>query len=106
MTDPVDLYSNQFQINMSAYDSTLNFLVSNPIPPAPGSTPQAERVATIRMSLEHLKVLAFLLHRQLIQFEGQAGVQIPIPMEVLNALRIGLEDWQSFWRREEGGMPR
>ncbi len=104
MPDPVDVYCNQFQIHVSPYDGTLNFFVSNPTPPAPGSTPPIERVATIRMSLEHLKVLAFFLHRQVAQFEGQAGVQIPIPVEVLNGLRIGLEDWQAFWR-QEGGMP-
>ncbi len=104
MSDPLDVYSNQFQIHVSPYDGTLNFFVSSPTPPAPGSTPQIERVATIRMSLEHLKVLAFLLHRQVTQFEGQAGVQIPIPTEVLNGMRIGLEDWQSFWR-QAGGMP-
>ncbi len=105
MSDTVDVYCNQFQLNFTAYDSTLNFLVSSPMPPAPGSVLQAERVATVRMSLEHIKVLAFVLQRQIIQFERQSGVQIPIPVEVLNSLRIGPEDWQSFWGRQEGGMP-
>lgn len=99
MPEPVDVYADQFQINTGAYGCTLNFLASNPIPPAPGSAPQADRLATVRMSLEHLKIMTFILHRQLLQYETQTGVTIPIPVTVLNSLGIGPEDWQAFWRR-------
>ncbi len=97
MAEPVDVYSDQFQINLGVYGCVLNFSVSGATPPAPGALPQSERVATIRMSLEHLKLMTFLIHRQLSQFEAQAGVSIPIPVQVLSSLQIRQEDWQTFW---------
>lgn len=98
MADQVDIYSDQFQINTGPYGCTLNFLVTSPQPPAPGSAPQAERLASVRMSLEHLKVMTYVVRRQVLEYERQSGVRIQIPQEVLNALRIGREDWDTFWR--------
>lgn len=97
MAEPVDVYSDQFQINLGVYGCVCNFLVSNATPSAPGTPPQSERVATVRMSLEHLKLMTFVLHRQLAQFETQAGISIPIPLPVLSSLQIRQEDWQAFW---------
>ena len=77
---------------------TLNFLLSAPTPPAPGTLSQGDRVASIRMSLEHLKALTFVLHRHLIGYEQQAHISIPLPMEVLRGMQIREEDWQtSAW---------
>ncbi len=98
MTEPIDVYADQFGLNMGAYGTALNFLVSSPTPPAPGSVPQSERLATIRMSLEHLKVMAFVIRRQILQYETQTGVNIQVPIEVLNSLRISREDWDTLWR--------
>jgi len=50
------------------------------------------------MSLEHLKIMTFLLHRQLLQYEQQSGVSIPLPVQILTALQIKQEDWQAFWQ--------
>jgi len=98
MSEPVDVYTDQFQLNTAMYGCTLNFMRSSPIPPVPGTAPQVERLATVRMSLEHLKVMAFVLWRQIRQHEGQTGAPIPIPPQVLNGLQVGLEDWERFWK--------
>ncbi len=98
MLEPVDIYSDQFQVNTSPYGCTLNFSVSGPTPPAPGAAPQVERLATVRMSLEHLKIMTYVLHRQVQNYEQQTGTHIPIPMQVLNVLQIGREDWDAFWK--------
>jgi hypothetical protein len=98
MPDPVDAYADQFQITLGPYGSTLSFLVSQATPPPPGASLQSDRVATIRMSLEHLKVMTFLLRRQVVQYERDRAIDVQIPQEILNSLRIGLEDWQAFWR--------
>ena len=45
---------DQFQLNIGPLGCTLNFQVSGPNPVAPGSPPPVERVATIRLSLQHL----------------------------------------------------
>ena len=97
MPEPVDIYSDQFQINTSPYGCTLNFLVSSAMPPAPGAVQQVDRLATVRMSLEHLKMMIYILHRQVQSYEQQTGTRIPIPAQVLNGLQIGREDWDSFW---------
>ncbi len=98
MDEPIDVYSDQFQINLGPYGSALNFMLSDPNPPPPGSTAQARRRATIRMSIEHLKVMTFILRRQIITMEGQTGVRFDVPMELLNSLRTSREDWDSFWK--------
>jgi len=98
MGEPADVYCDQFQINLNAYGCNLNFLISSHLPPAPGAVPQSERLATVRMSLEHLKIMTFLLHRQLLQYEQQSGVSIPLPVQILTALQIRQEDWQAFWQ--------
>lgn len=102
MPDPVDVYADQFQLNTGPFGCSLNFLLTGPTPPAPGEAPQVQRQATVRMSLEHLKVMAFILHRQVSQMETQTQTEIAIPVPVLNALRIGPEDWNAFWGRMRG----
>ena len=98
MPEPIDVYSDQFQINMGPYGATLNFLLSGATPPSPGSAPQVDKLATIRMSLEHLKVMIFVLRRQILEYERASGVQLQLPSDVLNALGIGREDWDALWR--------
>ena len=102
MEGPLDIYSDQFQVSTGPYGCALNFMLSNPTPPPPGSAPQAERVATIRMSIEHLKVMTFMLRRQIMVVERDTGVKVEIPVQALNNLRISLEDWQALWKQPEG----
>jgi hypothetical protein len=83
---------------MGIHGCAVNFLLSPSVPPAPGTPPHSDPVATIRMSLEHLKVMIFLLHRQLVQFEQQTKISIPIPVAALASLQIRQENWQTFWQ--------
>ena len=99
MEDAIDIYTDQFQLNTGPYGCTLNFLLSDPTPPSPGAPPQANRVATVRMSLEHLKTMTFIQRRQILLQEKQTGVKIEVPIQVLNALHISPEDWQGFWKQ-------
>ena len=98
MGEPIDIYSDQFQVSIGPYGCTLNFMLTGPIPPAPGSPPQAERLATVRTSIEHLKVLTFILRRQILEAEGGMGIKVQLPMQLLNSLKISPEDWDGFWR--------
>lgn len=95
---PADFYCDSFQTNVGPYGAALNFLLTSPEPQAPGQQPRIDRLATVRMSLEHMKMMAFLLRNQVKAYEEQTGVRIQIPREVLNSLRIGSEDWDSFWK--------
>ncbi len=98
MNEVADIYSDQFQLNLGTYGATLNFSLSDPTPPSPGSAPKVERKATVRLSLEHLKVMAFVLVRQVKQYENQTGADVQIPAQILNSLGISLEDWNFLWR--------
>jgi hypothetical protein len=94
---PVDVYSDQMGVTVGPFGCALNFSQSLAVPPAGGAIGAGYPVATVRMSLEHLKIMVFLLRRQVVQHERNSGVQIPIPREVLNQMRIGLEDWKECW---------
>ncbi len=100
MPEPVDVYADQFQINTGPYGCILNFLATHRDPVAPGAVLQSERVSTVRMSLEHLKMMTFILRRQVMNYERNAGVRIQLPQAVLNGLQIGREDWNECWREE------
>ena len=97
MSDPVDVFCDQFQVNIGPFGTTLNFMLSSATPAAPGSVNQPARLATVRMSLEHLKVMAYMLRGQIADFGKSQGVHVQVPVRVLNNLRISKEDWEGFW---------
>lgn len=96
MVEPIDTYSDQFLVTMTSWGANLSFLVNAPHPEPTKPIP-AERVATIRMSNEHLKVMAMVIVRQIKKMEADTGVKIDVDSRVLNNLGIGREDWDSFW---------
>ena len=61
MTEPVSVFIDQFQLNTAARTAlpSILFFLADPMPPSPGTPPKSERQATVRMSLEHMKVMAF-----------------------------------------------
>jgi hypothetical protein len=75
-------------------------MLTDPMPPSPGTPPKSERQATVRMSLEHMKVMSFIMQRSVKQYEAQTGTTIQIPMQMLNQMGISLEDWDACWKRD------
>ena len=100
MDEVVDVYADQFQVNTSAFGAVLNFLMAESTPPSPGTPPKTQKVATVRMSMEHLKAMTFVLRRQIINMERDNGITFNIPIRVLNALSISPEDWETFWSKD------
>ena len=90
MEEPV-LYSDGIHVGISPFTVTLGFTLAPPAQPGPQiPTP----VATIRMSLEHAKVMAIILKKQLKQFEEQLGTEIALPPQVYQQLGVSpQEDW-------------
>ena len=97
MGENVDVYSDGVSLNVGPFGCALNFAMSPSTAQGGAPAALAQPVATIRMSLEHLKVMAFLIRRQLRDYERQSGVEVSIPADVLNQLRIGREDWDECW---------
>lgn len=99
MADPSpDVYSDQMGLNMGPLGCSMMFSETVAGPIIPGVQQQTRNVATVRVSLEHLKMIAYILRREILAYEGRFGVQIPIPLEVMNQLGIGREDWDDCWR--------
>ena len=98
MPEPMDVYADQFQVNIGPWGCTLNFQLSSHQPPAPGSQQQGERVVTVRTSLPHLKVMTMMFKQQLSKYERSSGVHVEVPVAVLTGLGIAKEDWDSFWK--------
>ena len=98
MTEPpMDVYVDQFTVSPGLYGAALSFSrnVAHPaalIPAAP------EPVITLRMSVEHLKVLSFLIRRQVKRLEEVHGVVYPVPRNALASSDIAPEDWEFFWK--------
>ena len=98
MNEVADVYADQFQMNLNTYGATLNFSLTDSTLPSPGTPPKIERKATVRLSMEHLKVMTFILVRQIKQYENQTGTNIQIPNQILNSIGVSPEDWDLLWR--------
>ena len=100
MDEPFDEYVDQYTLGGGAYGISVNFRRTSPKPSAPGSSPEVIEVGTVRMSLEHFKVMAFLMKRQVDDIERQFQIEIPIPIQIMHSLKIAPDDWKEFWQRE------
>jgi hypothetical protein len=87
-----EFYVDQFRMTVGAYGIAMTLGLTPPHP-APGQGEVTRDVTRLRMSLEHAKVLAMIMKRQLKAFEEQAQVQINIPRQVYNSLGLSSEDW-------------
>jgi len=100
MSELFDEYVDQFNTSINTYGVALNFQKTSAKPTVPGSNPNIADVGTIRMSLEHFKLMAYLLKKQVDNTESQLGIDIPLPMQLMNMLKIAPVDWGKFWKRE------
>ncbi len=103
MAEPFDFYSDAFTITTTPWGANLSFQLrdAHPVPPSDGAPVERPTpLGTIRMSNEHLKVMVFMLMRQIKRQENMTGVQFGIPIDVLNQLGIPREDWDALWTLE------
>lgn len=96
MSEPFDVYADAFTVSVTPWGSNLSFGL-RPAHPAPGANPQHETLGVVRMSNEHMKVMVFMLNRQMANYEKTVGVQCSVPTPVLAALGISNQEWEEFW---------
>lgn len=86
-----ELYADGVQIGLSPFGVTLSFAMQ----PAGQTGAMAPiKVCNLRMSLEHAKVLAMMLRKQLKNFEEQMGDDIPLHPQLYQQLGLSkMEDW-------------
>lgn len=90
----IEVYADTFEAVGNAYGMVVKFNLSPlevhaQLPPKP--------VAYVRLSWEMSKVLTFILLRYIKKTEAARGVSYPIPVEILNTLKIAKEDWDGLW---------
>ena len=97
LAKPFDVYVDQFTCLLGPYGAALNFNRTAPTPAAPGTPPRTDAVGTVRMSMEHLKGMVFIIKRLVDEVEGNEGVAYPLSMATMNQMQIAPEDWETFW---------
>lgn len=88
-----DFYTDQFVMSLSPYGVTCIFYLTSPEPPPPGQPPGRRELVRLRMSLEHAKVMAMLMRRQLKEYEHESGATIAIPFALYRDLDLSPDDW-------------
>lgn len=87
-----EVYTDSFTVAVNPFGVAFTFGV-NTARPTTGLVTPAKDVAIVRMSLEHAKVLAMLLRRDLRNYEINNKLEIPLPAQVYTQLGIAKEDW-------------
>lgn len=83
-------YSDRCDVEMAPWGATLVFMESVPL-----GQGAVRPTAAVRMSLEHLKVIAMLSHKILKHYEDTrlGGKRIVIPADTLRQIQLEGEQW-------------
>ena len=93
MPEPIpEFYIDQIRLTVAPFGAAMTFGLSDPHP-SPGQIQPPQDTVRIRMSLEHMKVMAMMMKRQIKAFEEQAASPINIPRQVYNNMGLSQEDW-------------
>lgn len=88
---PFDVFADDFNIEIGPYGAVVSLRTTM-------ATPQPVLHGRLRMSTEHMKVLAFRMHQLIRQVETKQKIEWPISVETLSLIRIKEEDWTLFWK--------
>ena len=87
-----EFYVDQYRCTLSGFGAAMT-LGLTPAHPDTGKPQPSQDLVRVRMSLEHAKVMAMILRRQLKAFEEQTGAVINIPRQIYNSVGLSPEDW-------------
>ena len=94
---PVDVFADRYTLEASPFGAVFSFALQE------GGIEKTRRVhdvATVRMTLEHLKTLAFLTWQQVVALEKTHGCRFDMPAGMLTDLKIDRARWRAFWYGE------
>lgn len=95
-TQVPNFYSDHFALAVGPYGAALTFSLTHPEMGGPEG-PRVYPATTIRMSLEHLKVIAWIAHKQITAYQEQFGIKIPLPSKALESVHATPDEWRAFW---------
>lgn len=85
MSDEIhNAYANSVSVTLSVYDLTLYFGTQSAVAVGGDKSPMMEMVdrCHVHMSPQHAKALAALLVSNIIKYEAQHGIELPLPASV------------------------
>ena len=87
-----DFYTDSVQMGVSAFGVVLTFGVQ---PPGQSGSPSVPTpVCNMRMSVEHAKVMAMMMRKQIKTFEDTLGEKIPLHPQIWQQMGLSKqEDW-------------
>jgi hypothetical protein len=88
-----DLYFDGIFVTTTVFGANMTLSLSNPHPSNETEAKNIKQVATIRTSLEHAKIFAMLLRKQLKTYEINTGIQIRLPGGLYESLGLDENDW-------------
>jgi hypothetical protein len=93
MNDYPDFYFDGTQVTVTLFGVNMTFSLSNPHPKDQAEAMKVKTQAVTRTSLEHAKIFAMLLRKQLKQHEFATHIDISLPSEVYSQLGLDSSDW-------------
>lgn len=88
-----DFYFDGTQVTVTLFGVNMTFTLSTPHPKDQSDALKVKTQAVTRTSLEHAKIFAMLLRKQLKQYEFATKIDIRVPNEVYQGLGLDSGDW-------------
>ena len=93
VSDYPDFYFDGVQVTVTLFGVNMTFTLSTPHPKDQSDAVRVKNQAVTRTSLEHAKIFAMLLRKQLKQYEFGTKIDIRVPDEVYQKLGLDSNDW-------------
>jgi hypothetical protein len=91
--DCPDFYFDGTQVTVSVFGVNISYTLSNPHPKDQSDAMKVTTQAVTRTSLEHAKILAMILRKQIKQYEFASKIEIKVPDAVYQQLGLDSSDW-------------
>ena len=88
-----DLYFDNIRVTTTVFGVNMTLALGNPHPEPDSEAKKQKKIATIRTSLEHAKILAMLLRKQIKTYEINTGIEIKLPSDIYTGLKLDENDW-------------
>jgi hypothetical protein len=90
--EPFDEFSDSIALRGDPYGFQVTFLRR----PSTGEN-SPTTLGTIRLTMEHLKVISYMCWLQVVNMQRELGVPLDVPSVLLEAGGVNAEAWDAFW---------
>jgi hypothetical protein len=95
LPDIPDYYTDRMRLTVTVFGVNITFGLGSPHPDQDDSNDLIGvlELVRVRMSLEHAKIMAMLLKKQIKEYERQNETEVAIPKKVIEVLKLTDETW-------------